>query len=213
MGRARPALERPRPRICRGPDQVPALHGPAPAALEPVPRGLLLPREPAGLCLARPRARRPTRPASRCSRATRPARAFAPCWARTSRRRRRRADRSCRRRRPACCARPAPRSAAGHRPGRAPRRAARRRPRESTRHDFARSQRPAARGAVRRGDRRRHLRAHSRRAMPTGCCASCSPRPGARSCCGSRSRPRTGVGSEDWWRRRVEADRARTIPR
>ena len=58
MGRAGRALERARPRICRGADQVPALHGPAPAALEPLPRGLFLPPEPAGLHLARPRARR-----------------------------------------------------------------------------------------------------------------------------------------------------------
>ena len=45
----------------------------------------------------------------------------------------------------------------------------------------------------------------SRAATPTGCCASCSPPPSGRSCCGSRSLADAGVGSEDWWRRRVEA--------
>ena len=54
VGRARRPLERARSRICRGPHQVPALHGPAPAALEPVPGSLFLPREPSGLYLARP---------------------------------------------------------------------------------------------------------------------------------------------------------------
>ena len=39
----------------------------------------------------------------------------------------------------------------------------------------------------------------------TGSCASCSPRPTARWCCASASSHEEGVGSEGWWRRRVEA--------
>ncbi len=85
VGRAGRALERARPRICRGADQVPALHGPAPAALEPLPRGLFLSPEPAGLHLARPRARRRRRRLGDVHAAMRPAPASRPSWARTDR--------------------------------------------------------------------------------------------------------------------------------
>ena len=57
VGRARPHWNARDLEYARGAHQVPALHGAAPAALEPVPRSLLLPPEPAGLYLARPRAR------------------------------------------------------------------------------------------------------------------------------------------------------------
>ena len=75
----------------------------------------------------------------------------------------------------------------------------------STRHDFARAQRPAARRAVRRRAGRRHLRAHPRRGRELGAARTVRrgrPRAGAAH---RAPRAEEGVGSEGWWRRRVEA--------
>ena len=65
---------------------------------------------------------------------------------------------------------------------------------------------------VRRRGRRRHLRAHPGRRRRAGCCASCSPRPSARWCCGSRVTRRGGRGQRGLVATPASRRSPRTIP-